>query len=215
MRASVMIGDPEQGEPPEVFVKRGARYAQLPFKQMAKAIPGSWPNMIALGLAARLDRPARGIGQGRVAEVAEKRRRGENGRQSRRRRCGIRRRRRRAGGAAPLAGSLPPRPGRCALADHRQPGRRLRRGARRRALLRRLSDHAGDRSAGMAGAGAAQGRRRPGAGRGRTGLDQHDHRRLLRRRALADGHRRTGPVADDRSASGWRSPPKCRSWSST
>ena len=51
---SVMIGDPEQGEPPEVFVQRGARYAPLPFKQMAKAIPGSWPNMIALGLAAGL-----------------------------------------------------------------------------------------------------------------------------------------------------------------
>jgi 2-oxoglutarate ferredoxin oxidoreductase subunit alpha len=52
--ASVMLGDPEQSEPPEVFVKRGARYAPLPFKQMAKALPGSWPNMIALGLAAGL-----------------------------------------------------------------------------------------------------------------------------------------------------------------
>jgi 2-oxoglutarate/2-oxoacid ferredoxin oxidoreductase subunit alpha len=49
-----MIGDPDQSEPPEVFVKRGARYAPLPFKQMAKALPGSWPNMIALGLAAGL-----------------------------------------------------------------------------------------------------------------------------------------------------------------
>jgi 2-oxoglutarate ferredoxin oxidoreductase subunit alpha len=52
--ASVMIGDPEQSEPPEVFVKRGARYSPLAFKQMAKALPGSWPNMIALGLAAGL-----------------------------------------------------------------------------------------------------------------------------------------------------------------
>ncbi len=52
--ASVMIGDPEQGEPPEVFVARGASHSQLAFKQMAKAIPGSWPNMIALGLAAGL-----------------------------------------------------------------------------------------------------------------------------------------------------------------
>jgi 2-oxoglutarate/2-oxoacid ferredoxin oxidoreductase subunit alpha len=52
--ASVMIGDPEQSEPPEVFVKRGAHYIPLPFKQMAKALPGSWPNMIALGLAAGL-----------------------------------------------------------------------------------------------------------------------------------------------------------------
>jgi len=52
--ASVMIGDPEQSEPPEVFVKRGAHYVPLPFKQMAKALTGSWPNMIALGLAAGL-----------------------------------------------------------------------------------------------------------------------------------------------------------------
>src|SRR5512140_1379890 len=52
--ASLMIGDPDQSEPPEVFVKRGARYAPLLFKQMAKALPGSWPNMIALGLAAGL-----------------------------------------------------------------------------------------------------------------------------------------------------------------
>ncbi|MDP2639607.1 MAG: 2-oxoacid:acceptor oxidoreductase subunit alpha, partial [Betaproteobacteria bacterium] len=52
--ASVMLGDPDQGEPPEVFAKGGASYAPLPFKQMAKAIPGSWPNMIALGLAAGL-----------------------------------------------------------------------------------------------------------------------------------------------------------------
>jgi 2-oxoglutarate ferredoxin oxidoreductase subunit alpha len=52
--ASVMLGDPEQGEPPEVFVQRGARYTPLAFKQMAKALPGSWPNMIALGLAAGL-----------------------------------------------------------------------------------------------------------------------------------------------------------------
>jgi 2-oxoglutarate ferredoxin oxidoreductase subunit alpha len=52
--ASIMIGDPDQGEPPEVFVQHGASYTPLPFKQMAKAIPGSWPNMIALGLAAGL-----------------------------------------------------------------------------------------------------------------------------------------------------------------
>ena len=52
--ASVMIGDPDQSEPPEVFVRRGAHYTPLPFKQMAKALSGSWPNMIALGLAAGL-----------------------------------------------------------------------------------------------------------------------------------------------------------------
>ncbi|HXZ55874.1 MAG TPA: 2-oxoacid:acceptor oxidoreductase subunit alpha [Burkholderiales bacterium] len=51
---SLMIGDPDQGNPPEAFVKRGARLAQVAFKRMAKAIPGSWPNMIVLGLAGTL-----------------------------------------------------------------------------------------------------------------------------------------------------------------
>jgi 2-oxoglutarate ferredoxin oxidoreductase subunit alpha len=51
---SVMIGDPDQGDPPEVFTKRGARLAQVAFKRLAKAIPGSWPNMIVLGLAGAL-----------------------------------------------------------------------------------------------------------------------------------------------------------------
>jgi 2-oxoglutarate ferredoxin oxidoreductase subunit alpha len=51
---SLMIGDPDQGDPPEVFTKRGARLVQVAFKRMAKAIPGSWPNMIVLGLAGAL-----------------------------------------------------------------------------------------------------------------------------------------------------------------
>ncbi|MGB5082075.1 MAG: 2-oxoacid:acceptor oxidoreductase subunit alpha [Burkholderiales bacterium] len=52
--ASLMVGDPDQGPPPELFVKRGPRYATVAFKKMAKAIPGSWPNMIVLGVAAAL-----------------------------------------------------------------------------------------------------------------------------------------------------------------
>src|SRR5512145_1646449 len=52
--ASLIIGDTDQGEPPEVFTKRGAQRAEVPFKKTAKAIPGSWPNMIMLGLAASL-----------------------------------------------------------------------------------------------------------------------------------------------------------------
>jgi 2-oxoglutarate/2-oxoacid ferredoxin oxidoreductase subunit alpha len=51
---SLMIGDPDQGDPPEVFTKRGTRLAQVAFKRLAKAIPGSWPNMIVLGLAGTL-----------------------------------------------------------------------------------------------------------------------------------------------------------------
>jgi 2-oxoglutarate ferredoxin oxidoreductase subunit alpha len=51
---SLMVGDPDQGNPPEVFTKRGVRLAQIPLKRMAKAIPGSWPNMIVLGVAGTL-----------------------------------------------------------------------------------------------------------------------------------------------------------------
>jgi 2-oxoglutarate/2-oxoacid ferredoxin oxidoreductase subunit alpha len=52
--SSVMIGDPDEGETPEVFKNSGARYVPLPLKKMAKAIPGSWTNMVALGLAGAL-----------------------------------------------------------------------------------------------------------------------------------------------------------------
>ncbi len=51
---SVVFGDPNEGELPEVFAATGARFVAMPFKATAKAIPGSWPNMIALGLAAEL-----------------------------------------------------------------------------------------------------------------------------------------------------------------
>jgi 2-oxoglutarate ferredoxin oxidoreductase subunit alpha len=52
--SSVMIGDPDEGETPEVFKNTGARYVPLSLKKMAKAIPGSWTNMVALGLAGAL-----------------------------------------------------------------------------------------------------------------------------------------------------------------
>jgi 2-oxoglutarate ferredoxin oxidoreductase subunit alpha len=51
---SLVIGDADAGEPPEVFRASGARLASLPLKKMAKAIPGSWINMVALGLAGTL-----------------------------------------------------------------------------------------------------------------------------------------------------------------
>ena len=41
--ASLIVGDPDQGEAPEVYTKTGARAVKLPLKQMAKEIPGSWP----------------------------------------------------------------------------------------------------------------------------------------------------------------------------
>ncbi|MDH4326169.1 MAG: 2-oxoacid:acceptor oxidoreductase family protein, partial [Betaproteobacteria bacterium] len=51
---SLVIGDPAQGEPPEVFRRSGARYAPVALKKLAAEITGGWPNMVALGLLAAL-----------------------------------------------------------------------------------------------------------------------------------------------------------------
>jgi 2-oxoglutarate ferredoxin oxidoreductase subunit alpha len=51
---SMLIGDSEGGEVPEVFLRSGAQSVVLPLKKMAKALPGSWINMLALGLAGEL-----------------------------------------------------------------------------------------------------------------------------------------------------------------
>jgi 2-oxoglutarate ferredoxin oxidoreductase subunit alpha len=49
---TLLIGDADEGNPPEVIARHGSLLAQVPFKRMAKAIPGSWPNMVVLGVAA-------------------------------------------------------------------------------------------------------------------------------------------------------------------
>ena len=55
LRASgLVVGDSGEGEPPAVFLASGARYAGVPLKKTAKAIAGSWVNMVALGLAGTL-----------------------------------------------------------------------------------------------------------------------------------------------------------------
>ena len=50
--SSLIIGDPAQGEPPEVFLRTGARYLPLALKKIAAEVPGAWPNMVALGVLA-------------------------------------------------------------------------------------------------------------------------------------------------------------------
>ncbi|MCU0888727.1 MAG: 2-oxoacid:acceptor oxidoreductase subunit alpha [Rubritepida sp.] len=52
--ASLIVGDPGQGEPPEAYRGSGAAVGTVPFKQIAKAIAGAWPNMVALGVIAGL-----------------------------------------------------------------------------------------------------------------------------------------------------------------
>ena len=51
---SVVIGDADEGDPPDVFTKGGARQFAVPLKKTAKAIKGSWTNMVALGVAGAL-----------------------------------------------------------------------------------------------------------------------------------------------------------------
>ncbi|HRO60265.1 MAG TPA: 2-oxoacid:acceptor oxidoreductase family protein, partial [Burkholderiaceae bacterium] len=50
----LIVGDSNEGEPPEVFTAGGARFTGVPLKKTAKEIAGSWVNMVALGLAGTL-----------------------------------------------------------------------------------------------------------------------------------------------------------------
>lgn len=66
--ASVVVGDPDEGELPEAFARTGARFEPFRFKAAAKSIKGSWANMIALGLAGAL----LGLPDAVVDEVVER-----------------------------------------------------------------------------------------------------------------------------------------------
>ncbi len=49
---SLIAGDPDQGEPHEVFTRSGAARSHLPLKKLAKSIPEGRPNMLLLGFVA-------------------------------------------------------------------------------------------------------------------------------------------------------------------
>jgi 2-oxoglutarate/2-oxoacid ferredoxin oxidoreductase subunit alpha len=51
---SLIIGDPEAGEPPPILRDSGSKLVNMPLKEIASAIPGGRPNMVALGVAARM-----------------------------------------------------------------------------------------------------------------------------------------------------------------
>jgi 2-oxoglutarate/2-oxoacid ferredoxin oxidoreductase subunit alpha len=53
-QSSVIVGDPDEGELPSAYASVGARYVPLTMKKLAKAHPGSWVNMVALGVAGAL-----------------------------------------------------------------------------------------------------------------------------------------------------------------
>jgi 2-oxoglutarate/2-oxoacid ferredoxin oxidoreductase subunit alpha len=65
---SLIVGDPDQGEPPDVFLSSGATRATLPLKKLAKAVPDGRPNMVLLGALAEL----LGLPDGAVARAVEK-----------------------------------------------------------------------------------------------------------------------------------------------
>ncbi len=52
--ASLLVGDPAAGDPPEVFTRGGASRMGITFKALAKGVAGGWPNMVALGALAGL-----------------------------------------------------------------------------------------------------------------------------------------------------------------
>jgi 2-oxoglutarate/2-oxoacid ferredoxin oxidoreductase subunit alpha len=51
---SLIVGDPDVGQPHEVFTRSGAAYAPVHLKKLAKAIPDARPNMLLLGVLAEL-----------------------------------------------------------------------------------------------------------------------------------------------------------------
>jgi 2-oxoglutarate/2-oxoacid ferredoxin oxidoreductase subunit alpha len=51
---SLVVGDSQGGEPPASVLASGARIINVPLKDMAKALADARPNMIALGIAAKL-----------------------------------------------------------------------------------------------------------------------------------------------------------------
>ncbi len=55
-QGGLLVCDADAGDVPEVFLASGARVLALPLKKMAKAIPGSWINMLALGVTGTLAR---------------------------------------------------------------------------------------------------------------------------------------------------------------
>jgi len=52
--ASLIVGDPDQGDPPGVFGRSGATLASVPLKKLAKAVPDGRANMVLLGTVAAL-----------------------------------------------------------------------------------------------------------------------------------------------------------------
>jgi len=51
---SLIVGDPDQGDPPEVYLRSGAARAEVSLKKIAKSVPEGRANMVLLGTLAAL-----------------------------------------------------------------------------------------------------------------------------------------------------------------
>jgi 2-oxoglutarate ferredoxin oxidoreductase subunit alpha len=65
---SLLVGDPDQGDPPAVFLASGAARIALPLKQLARSVPEGRPNMVLLGAVAAL----LGLPEDAVAQAVER-----------------------------------------------------------------------------------------------------------------------------------------------
>ena len=193
---SLVIGDPQGGDRPQGVAVAGARAIDVPFKDMLRSRPDRRPNMIALGIAAKLIGLPEDVLRGLL-----NRRFGAKGPAAVEANLAAVN----AGAAAAegldLTRPLEP-PARAAAKRWLISGNEAAAlGAVRGGSLRRgLSDHAGDRHPRMARVQSCQGRRGDAAGGGRTRLRQYDYRRVVWRHAGADGDLGPGPVADGRGA---------------
>lgn len=52
--SSLIVGDPDQGDPPEVFTRSGATRAPVSLKKLARTVPDGRANMVLLGTVATL-----------------------------------------------------------------------------------------------------------------------------------------------------------------
>jgi len=66
--SSLIVGDPDQGDPPEVFTRSGAVRSAVPLKKLAKSVPEGRANMVLLGTVAAL----LGLPDEAVARAVEK-----------------------------------------------------------------------------------------------------------------------------------------------
>ncbi len=65
---SLVIGDPEAGEPPAFVADSGARLVEVPIQALAKSVEGGRPNMVALGVVGGLI----GLAEAAIRESLEK-----------------------------------------------------------------------------------------------------------------------------------------------